>query len=459
VAPLVVVACALLFALACAVVGALVSRRRARRRAEPRPRLALVHSINDDRCTGCEACVGACPTDVLALVGNKSRVARFEDCIACEQCAWACPTTALVMHPEGTEPPPLRMPVLDAYYQAAPGLYLIGEASGKPLVKNASNLGRAVVEHVVRGGLSPSGDEELLDVFIVGSGPAGLSAALSCAAHGLSYAVVEKDELIASTIARYPKGKHVMAEPADVRCLGLLPVWDARKEELLADWSVLLALHGVRVATREPVEEVSRDRLGIFRVRTARRSYRARRVVLAVGTRGKPRRLGVPGEELQHVSPLLHDPEEHRGRRVLVVGGGDSAVEAALALAGIAARVTLSYRGRALSRCKAANRVRLDAAVAAGTVHARFGTRVTEIRPASAVLDGAREVAAEQVLVCIGGEPPVKWLASVGVRFEEQPHLFQRGPTDRLVESLLAPPRAVVPGIARPRSSTQEVRA
>jgi ferredoxin len=229
-----------------------------------------VHSINDDRCTGCEACVSVCPTDVLALVGNKSRVARGADCIQCEQCAWACPTAALVMHPEGTEPPPFRAPLLDEHYQAAPGLYLIGEASGKPLVKNASNLGRAVVEHIVRGGLLPSGDDELLDVFIVGSGPGGLSAALSCAAHGLSYAVVEKDALVASTIAHYPKGKHVMAEPTDVRCLGLLPVRDAQKEDLIATWLALLDRQGVRVATRELVEDVQRDALGMFRVRTSR---------------------------------------------------------------------------------------------------------------------------------------------------------------------------------------------
>src|SRR6476659_481285 len=113
----------------------------------------LIHSINDDRCTGCDACVTVCPTDVLELVNNKSRVLRFGDCIQCEQCSMACPTTALVMHYEGTKAPPYRMPDLDEYYQAAPGLYLVGEAGGKPLVKNASNLGRAIVEHMLSTGL------------------------------------------------------------------------------------------------------------------------------------------------------------------------------------------------------------------------------------------------------------------------------------------------------------------
>src|SRR3569832_2326426 len=116
----------------------------------------LIHSINDDRCTGCDACVTVCPTDVLELKSNKSRVLRFGDCIQCEQCANVCPTTALVMHYEGSEAPPVLVPDLDEYYQSkVPGLYLLGEAAGKPLVKNAVNLGRAAIEHALRSGLRP----------------------------------------------------------------------------------------------------------------------------------------------------------------------------------------------------------------------------------------------------------------------------------------------------------------
>jgi NAD-dependent dihydropyrimidine dehydrogenase PreA subunit len=134
----------------------------------------LVHSINDDRCTGCDACVAVCPTNVLDLVENKSRVLRFQDCIQCEACMWACPTSALVMHPEGTEPPSYRMPDLDEFYQTRiPGQYLIGEVAGKPLVKNAANLGRAVVEHMLATGMRSLGARrDAVDVAIVGSGPA-----------------------------------------------------------------------------------------------------------------------------------------------------------------------------------------------------------------------------------------------------------------------------------------------
>src|SRR6478752_9885453 len=137
------------------------------------PRI-LVHDINDDRCTGCDACVAVCPTNVLDLVANKSRVLRFEDCIQCEACMFACPTEALVMFPEGAVPPPLKVPEMDENFQTAvPGQYLIGEVAGKPLVKNAANLGRAVVEHMLAVGLQPGrlgASEDAVDVAIVGSG-------------------------------------------------------------------------------------------------------------------------------------------------------------------------------------------------------------------------------------------------------------------------------------------------
>jgi thioredoxin reductase/NAD-dependent dihydropyrimidine dehydrogenase PreA subunit len=427
--------------LLCMIWGMVLHARR-KRVVVRAPKPKLIHSINDDRCIACDACVDVCPTDVLELVSAKSRPVRFDDCIQCNQCEIVCPTSALVMHRPGVEPPQVRMPLLDACYQARDGLYLIGEAAGKPLVKNASNLGRAVVEHMVQSGLRP-GASDGLDVLIVGSGPGGLSAALSCLEHGLSHVILEKDEQIASTIARYPKGKHVMAEPREAECLGHLPVFDATKEELLATWMELVRERRVQISLREPVEAIEPDGAG-FQVRSIldgkKRAWRAQRVVVAIGTRGKPRTLGVPGDQLPKVMPLLRDPDEHVGQRVLVVGGGDSAVEAAVALAGVARQVILSYRGKALSRCKAQNRKRLDEAVRAGQVQAIFGSNVVEIRDGSLTLkvgDQARELPNDHVIAAIGGDAPVRWLERIGVQFAPHPHLFQRGPTDELVRSLI----------------------
>src|SRR5688572_23139169 len=274
--------------------------------AQPAQQKILVHAINDDRCTGCDACVAVCPTNVLDLIDNKSRVVRFQDCIQCEACMWACPTQALVMHPEGTQAPPLKVPELDEFYQTAvPGQYLIGEVAGKPLVKNAANLGRAVVEHMLRSGLQPGGARGKLaegsdaakvtavDVVIVGSGPGGLSAALTCIQRGLSYVVIEKGVTIASTIAHYPKGKLIMAEPYESANLSLLPVFDSSKEQMLPIWRELVDRVGMNVRHGETVETVERRADGIFSVVTNVSAFRAQRVVLATGTRGKPRTLGV----------------------------------------------------------------------------------------------------------------------------------------------------------------------
>ncbi|MEZ4365430.1 MAG: NAD(P)-binding domain-containing protein [Kofleriaceae bacterium] len=409
----------------------------------------LLHDINDDRCTGCDACVAVCPTNVLELVDNKSRVLRFEDCIQCEACMFACPTEALVMFPEGQTPPPLRLPEMDEFFQTrAPGQYLIGEVAGKPLVKNAANLGRMVVEHMLRGGLRPSRGgisattgAASVDVAIVGSGPAGLSAALTCVQRGLSYVVLEKEQLIASTIARYPKGKLVMAEPYDTENLSLLPVFDSSKEQLLPIWTELLSRLGVKVSLGESVESVVPEGDG-FAVKTTVAKYRAQRVVLAIGTRGKPRTLGVPGENLPKVSSLLDDPDDWRGQPVLVVGGGDSAVEAALALADAGAKVIISYRGNAFARAAPKNKQAIEAYAAEGRLKTKLQSTVVSISEDAVILqfaDGSqKQYANAAAFVLIGADPPVAWLEKLGVSFIEREHQYQLGRSDELVRAMVA---------------------
>jgi len=404
------------------------------------PRI-LVHDINDDRCTGCDACVAVCPTNVLDLVANKSRVLRFEDCIQCEACMFACPTEALVMFPEGSVPPPLKVPEIDENFQTmVPGQYLIGEVAGKPLVKNAANLGRAVIEHMLMTGLRPGAlgpGPGCVDVAIVGSGPGGLSAALSCIQRGLSFVVLEKEQMIASTILRYPKGKLVMAEPYDTQNLSLLPVFDAAKEQLIPIWQELLQRLGLRVNQGESVESIGRSPDGAFEVRTTVAAYRAQRTILSIGTRGKPRTLQVPGENLPKIFSLLDDPDEFRGRAVLVVGGGDSAVEAALALSDAGAKVMISYRGKGFNRAAPKNKQTIEAYAAEGRIKAKLGSQVLQFDPESVTLamsDGSQKrYANDATFVLIGADPPIAWLEKMGVRFVERPHQHQMGKTDDIV--------------------------
>ncbi|HSN25858.1 MAG TPA: NAD(P)-binding domain-containing protein, partial [Kofleriaceae bacterium] len=405
------------------------------------PRI-LIHDINDDRCTGCDACVAVCPTNVLDLVSNKSRVLRFQDCIQCEACMFACPTEALVMYPEGAQPPPLQVPEIDENFQTAvPGQYLIGEVAGKPLVKNAANLGRVVIEHMLQAGMRPGalggGGQNSVDVAIVGSGPGGLSAALSCIQKGLSYVVLEKEQDVASTIARYPKGKLVMAEPYDTANVSLLPVFDSSKEQLIPIWKELLERVRLRINMGESVETVKPQGDGTFEVKTTVNAYRAQRVVLSIGTRGKPRTLQVPGENLPKVFSLLDDPDEWRGRNVLVVGGGDSAAEAALALADAGAKVMVSYRGKGFNRCAPKNKSTIERYASEGRIKVKLGSQVLQFEPDSVALalaDGAqKKYPNDAAFVLIGADPPVQWLEKMGVRFVERPHQYQLGKSDDLV--------------------------
>jgi thioredoxin reductase/ferredoxin len=404
----------------------------------------LIHDINDDRCTGCDACVAVCPTNVLDLVSNKSRVLRFQDCIQCEACMFACPTEALVMFPEGAVPPPLKVPEIDENFQTAvPGQYLIGEVAGKPLVKNAANLGRIVIEHMLQTGLRPmarGGNE--VDVAIVGSGPGGLSAALTCIQKGLSYVVLEKEQDVASTISRYPKGKLVMAEPYDTVNLSLLPVFDSSKEQLIPIWKELIERVRLNINKGESVETVQRQGDGTFEIRTTVNQYRAQRVVLSIGTRGKPRTLQVQGENLPKVFSLLDDPDDWRGKNVLIVGGGDSACEAALALSDSGAKVMVSYRGKGFNRAAPKNKQTIEQYAAEGRIKVKLGSQVLMFDHDSVTLalaDGTQKrYPNEAAFVLIGADPPVQWLEKMGVRFVERPHQYQLGKTDDLVRRFVA---------------------
>jgi thioredoxin reductase/ferredoxin len=404
----------------------------------------LIHDINDDRCTGCDACVAVCPTNVLDLVSNKSRVLRFQDCIQCEACMFACPTEALVMFPEGAQPPPLKVPEIDENFQTAvPGQYLIGEVAGKPLVKNAANLGRVVIEHMLQTGLRPmarGGNE--VDVAIVGSGPGGLSAALTCIQKGLSYIVLEKEQDVASTISRYPKGKLVMAEPYDTVNLSLLPVFDSSKEQLIPIWKELVERVRLKINKGESVETVAKQGDGSFEIRTTVAAYRAQRVVLSIGTRGKPRTLQVQGENLPKVFSLLEDPDDWRGKNVLVVGGGDSACEAALALSDAGAKVTVSYRGKGFNRAAPKNKQAIESYAAEGRIKVKLGSQVLMFDAESVTLalaDGTQKrYPNDGAFVLIGADPPVQWLEKMGVRFVERPHQYQLGKSDDLVRRFIA---------------------
>jgi thioredoxin reductase (NADPH) len=373
------------------------------------------------QCIATGACVRACPEgDVIGLVGGAPVLVAPNRCIGHGACAAACPVDAISLV-FGSERRGVDIPhVKETFETNVPGLYIAGELGGMGLIRNAVTQGREAIEYLTRD-LERRGDG-MHDVAIVGAGPAGLAATLQAEKEGLGYVTLEQED-IGGTLLSYPRHKIVMTQSMDIPIYGKCRFRRISKEELLDLWNEIIDRTGVRVHTKVRVEGIER-RNGHFRIVTTQGEHEARRVVLAVGRRGTPRKLGVPGEQSGKVTYRLLEPEQYRGSRVLVVGGGDSAVEAALALARVeGCTVGLSYRKSAFGRVKEENQQRLEEVVKAGDIALHLASEVREIRPGAAVLEGETglfELPNDYVLVFIGGELPTAFLQKIGVSVEKK---------------------------------------
>jgi thioredoxin reductase (NADPH) len=386
---------------------------------------ASLHPLIDPvKCLGCGACVRACPEvasghPVLGIIDDKAELIEPASCIGHGACKAACPTDAITLV-FGTETRGVELPIVKPDFQTnVPGLFIAGELGGMGLIRNAIEQGRQAMESIkalCAGG--PAGD--MLDVVIIGAGPAGFAASLGALSHKLKFVTLEQDSF-GGTVGHFPRGKLVMTAPAMLPLIGRMQFREVSKETLMAFWHDALKKTGLKIRYGERVEAVTRQGAG-FIVKSSGASYQARSVLLTIGRRGTPRKLEVPGEEQSKVVYRLIDPEQYRGQHVVVVGGGDSALEAAASIAEEqGTSVTLSYRSEAFGRAKQKNRIRVDAAVKAGSLTVMLKSKIKAIGEKDIHIehDGKKlTLKNDAVIICAGGILPTAFLKSCGIEVE-----------------------------------------
>ena len=382
--------------------------------------------IDSNYCIGCSTCTSVCPEgDVLAMVAGKAVIVNGHKCIGHGLCADACPVGAITMV-MASPSMAADMPHLTREFETTiKNLFIVGELGGLALIKNAVNQGRDCVDTIAaRLKKSPAAAVPgIYDLIVVGAGPAGISASLRAIEHKLNYLTIERDE-IGGTVAKYPRQKLVLTSPVEFPMYGKFKKMQLSKENLLAFWDMILNRADFNCTTGEKVDDVQRGPDGIFTVTTATNHYQARALILALGRAGEPRKLDVKGEDLPKVMYRLIEADHYIDKRILVIGGGDSAVEAAMGLASQKGnRVTLSYRSERFSRIKERNRSRVEDCMRSGKVKVLFNSNPVEFKPESVIVEVAgaeQEIANDFVWIFAGGAPPTAFLKKIGVAFGAQ---------------------------------------
>jgi thioredoxin reductase/Pyruvate/2-oxoacid:ferredoxin oxidoreductase delta subunit len=372
--------------------------------------------VDTTRCFGGGACVKSCPEHALGVVDGKAVLINAAHCIGHGACLAACPVEAIKLV-FGTEKRGIDIPSVTPHFETnVPGIFIAGELGGMGLIRKAAEQGRQAVNSL-RKKVSGKGD---FDVVIVGCGPAGLSAGLAAMEHKLRYKLVEQEDSLGGSVYHYPRQKIAMTAPVDLAIVGKVKFNEVQKEKLLEFWQDIVKKTGLKISFRERMEGIDREEEH-FVVRTNRGKYTASTVLLSMGRRGTPRKLDVPGEDTHKVVYRLIDPAQYRGQAVLVVGGGDSALEAAIALSEEAGTdVTLSYRSAAFSRVKQKNRMLLEQQEKAGRIKVMLNSQTTRVTETHVEIDFEgipQRLRNDAVIVCAGGLLPTPLLQSIGIEF------------------------------------------
>lgn len=380
----------------------------------PEP-LTLHPVIDTNKCIGSGACVKACPEHALGIVRGKAVLIQPDHCIGHGACEAACPVEGITLV-FGTEKRGIDIPQVKPTFETnVPGIYIAGELGGMGLIRKGVDQGQRAIETICKK--KSKGSE--LDVVIVGAGPAGISASLAAKEAGLRFVTIEQEDGLGGSVYHYPRRKLAMTAPMKLPIVGKFNKYEISKEELLEFWNGIVKQTDIKIHFMERMDSLAKAGNG-FVVKTPKAEYKTANVLLAIGRRGTPRKLSVPGEEQPKVVYRLIDAEQYRGQHVLVVGGGDSAAEAALAIAAErGTTVTISCRGdEILTRPKEKNRQQLKQYVTQKKITVFVNANVKQIGQDSVTLDHegkAVELKNDAVIVCAGGTLPTPMLKEIGV--------------------------------------------
>ena len=382
-----------------------------------------LHPVVDQHsCIKSGACITSCPEkDILGIRNGKATIINASQCIGHGACFHACPTRAITLC-IGTEKRGVELPHVDQNFETnVPGIFIAGELGGMGLIKNAVEQGKQAIENLSKK--IKKNHSSQYDVIIIGAGPAGISASLMAKKNKLNFLTLEQDSL-GGTVYSFPRTKIVMTSPMDLPLHGKAKLYETRKSVLLSLWEEVLQKNEIRITENAKVDTILTEKGG-FKIRTKTgEEYTTQSVLIAIGRRGSPRKLNVPGEESEKVFYRLLEPEEIKNKNIVVVGGGDSAIESAILLAD-QNKVTLSYRKESFNRLKPKNKVAIDTAIETGRIDVKYNSNIASIQDNCVCLSikaSKDEINLENDLVYIfaGGELPTQFLQNSGIHITKK---------------------------------------
>ncbi len=385
--------------------------------------VSLYPHIDLKTCIGSGACITACPEkDILGIVDGVATVINTANCIGHGACFHACPVEAITLR-IGTDTRGVDLPhVSETFETNFKGIYIAGELGGMGLIKNSVEQGQQAIMNIVKS--KKVSKKDVVDVVIIGAGPAGISATLAAKELGLTSVTLEQESL-GGTVYTFPRSKIVMTAPMNLPLYGKAKLFNTSKDELLQLWKKVISKHNIEIKEHTKVESIIPKEDSTFKIVTnTNEEFICNNVLLAIGKRGSPRKLNVPGEDSQKVAYRLLEPENIQNKNVLVVGGGDSAIETVLLLKD-ENNATLSYRKDKFARLKPKNKEKVEAAIADGSLNVIFNSNVISINENDVLLkiddnDEAKQIENDLVYIFAGGELPTRFLEKAGVKITKR---------------------------------------